>query len=272
MTPQSSKPIWEGDVDIVVESSAAADKASDAILEMEDVHAAYHGDISVLNGLSLKARRGLITGIIGPNGAGKSTALKTIYGFLRPTRGEVRHKGDRINGIPPFEMVSRGVSFVPQSRSLFNGLSVEDNLRLGGWQIRKDSARMSAALERAYDMFPILKDKRRDAAGSMSGGQQRFLELARALIVDPEVIFLDEPTAMIAPRLSRELYEFIARLPDEGITVVLVDQNVRQCAAVSDYLYVLDLGTNRAEGTSASFGDDENLKAMIQEWLDYQID
>jgi branched-chain amino acid transport system ATP-binding protein len=272
MMPRLSKPILEGDVDTKAVSSATNDEVGDAILEMENVHAAYHGDISVLNGLSLKARRGMITGIIGPNGAGKSTALKTMYGFLRPTRGEVRHKGERINGIAPSEMVSRGVSFVPQSRSLFNELSVEDNLRLGGWQIRKDGARMAAALERAYEMFPILKDKRLDTAGSMSGGQQRFLELARALIVDPEVVFLDEPTAMIAPRLSRELYDFISGLPKKGITVVLVDQNVRQCAAVSDYLYVLDLGANRAEGTRASFGDDEDLKAMIQEWLDYQID
>lgn len=259
-------------MDTTVEPSTTDDKSIDVILEMEGVHAAYHGDISVLNGLSMKVRRGMITGIIGPNGAGKSTALKTMYGFLRPTRGEIRHKGVRINGAPPSDMVSRGVSFVPQSRSLFNELSVEDNLRLGGWQIRKDKARMEAALERAYDMFPILKDKRKDMAGSMSGGQQRFLELARAMVIDPEVVFLDEPTAMIAPRLSRELYDFISALPEKGITVVLVDQNVRQCAAVSDYLYVLDLGTNRAEGTSTSFGDDEGLKAMIQEWLDYQID
>lgn len=242
------------------------------LLELDGVHAAYHGDISVLNGLSLKVREGAITGIIGPNGAGKSTALKTLYGFLRVSRGEIRHKGQRINGAPPSAMVGRGVSFVPQSRSLFNDLSVEDNLRLGGWHIRSDKARMAAALDRSYEMFPILRDKRHDPAGSMSGGQQRFLELARALVVDPEIILLDEPTAMLAPKVSRELYDFIATLPDRGITVVLVDQNVRQCAAVSDYLYVLDLGANRAEGASADFGDDEGLKAMIQEWLDYQID
>ena len=259
----------------MVEARARADVATAAdeiVLELADVHAAYHGDISVLNGLSLKVRKGMITGIIGPNGAGKSTALKTMYGFLKPSRGEVRHKGDRINGAPPSAMVGRGVSFVPQSRSLFNELSVEDNLRLGGWLIRKDVARMDAALDRAYEMFPILKDKRHDPAGSMSGGQQRFLELARALVIDPDVVLLDEPTAMIAPKVSRELYEFISGLPAKGITVVLVDQNVRQCAAVSDYLYVLDLGANRAEGTTTSFGDDEGLKAMIQEWLDYQID
>lgn len=241
-------------------------------LELDDVHAAYHGDISVLNGLTLKVREGVITGIIGPNGAGKSTALKTLYGFLKVSKGEIRHKGQRINGTAPSAMVGRGVSFVPQNRSLFNDLSVEDNLRLGGWNIRSDKQRMNEALERSYEMFPILKDKRNDPAGSMSGGQQRFLELARALVIDPKIVLLDEPTAMLAPKVSRELYDFIASLPEKGITVVLVDQNVRQCAAVSDYLYVLDLGANRAEGASADFGDDEGLKAMIQEWLDYQID
>lgn len=244
----------------------------DPVLEMQNVYAAYHGDISVLNGLNLSVRRGVVTGIIGPNGAGKSTALKTMCGFLTPSRGEIQLKGERVNGVSPSSMVRRGVSFVPQNRSLFGDLSVEDNLRLGGWHIRRDKARMAAALERVYEMFPILKDKRDDLAGSMSGGQQRFLELARSLILDPEIVLLDEPTAMIAPKVSRELYEFIARLPEKGITVVLVDQNVRQCVAVSDHVYVLDLGTNRAHGDRAAFGDDAALRKMIQEWLDYQID
>ena len=250
----------------------AADSKTAPVLEMTEVHAAYHGDISVLNGLSLAVKPGVITGIIGPNGAGKSTALKTLYGFLTPSRGEVRLKGERVNGASPSSMVRHGVSFVPQNRSLFNDLSVEDNLRLGGWHIRRDKARMAKALERVYEMFPILKDKRHDRAGSMSGGQQRFLELARSLILDPEIVLLDEPTAMIAPKVSRELYDFIADLPRRGITVVLVDQNVRQCVAVSDYLYVLDLGANRGEGDRTAFGDDSALRAMIQDWLDYQID
>lgn len=269
-TRKSLKRIWGLSMS---EVQAAARSLDGAIpLELENVHAAYHGDISVLNGLNLKVREGVITGIIGPNGAGKSTALKTLYGFLKISSGYIRHRGESINGTKPSAMVGRGVSFVPQNRSLFNELSVEDNLRLGAWGIRSCQSRVEEALERSYDMFPILKDKRHDPAGSMSGGQQRFLELARALMIDPSIILLDEPTAMLAPKVSRELYDFISTLPEKGITVVLVDQNVRQCAAVSDYLYVLDLGANRAEGASADFGDDEGLKAMIQEWLDYQID
>ena len=252
--------------------SSAVTDSGDVVLEMRDVHAAYHGDISILNGLSLQARSGQITGIIGPNGAGKSTALKTLYGFLHPTAGEVLHRGDSVERMAPWDMVSRGVAFVPQSRSLFNDLSVEDNLRLGCWCFRKDATRMLQALERIYGMFPILADKRKDPAGSMSGGQQRFLELGRALVLEPEIVLLDEPTAMIAPKVSRELYDFIRGLPDDGVTVVLVDQNVRQCVEVSDYVYVLDLGRVRAEGAREQFGGDAQLRAMIQEWLDYQID
>lgn len=247
------------------------DKA-EMVIEMDNVHAAYHGDIMVLNGLSLNVKRGGITGIIGPNGAGKSTALKTMYGFLRPSEGNIRLKGELVTGLSPSQMVARGVSFVPQNRSLFNDLTVEDNLRLGCWLFRRDKTRMRRALERVYEMFPVLCDKAKDLAGTMSGGQQRFLELARSLILEPEIVLLDEPTAMIAPKLSRELYDFIAGLPKHGVTVVLVDQNVRQCAAVADHLYVLDLGATRAEGSRESFGGDNELREMIQEWLDYAID
>jgi branched-chain amino acid transport system ATP-binding protein len=248
-----------------------ADKA-EMVIEMDNVHAAYHGDIMVLNGLSLNVKRGGITGIIGPNGAGKSTAPKTMYGFLHPSRGDIRLKGELINGLSPSQMVARGVNFVPQNRSLFNDLSARDNLRLGCWLFRRDKARIKRALDRTYEMFPVLRDKAKDLAGTMSGGQQRFLELARSLILEPEIVLLDEPTAMIAPKLSHELYDFIADLPNHGVTVVLVDQNVRQCAAVSDHLYVLDLGATRAEGSRESFGGDNELRAMIQEWLDYAID
>ncbi|MDP6707757.1 MAG: ABC transporter ATP-binding protein [Alphaproteobacteria bacterium] len=242
------------------------------VMELQDVDVAYHGDISVLRGLSLQIAEGLITGIIGPNGAGKSTALKTLYGILHPSKGDVLLRGERVNGLAPYEYISRGVAYVPQNRSLFNELSVEDNLRLGCWAFRRDKHRVEEALELAYRHFPMLKERRKDPAGSMSGGQQRFLELGRSLALQPSVLLLDEPTAMIAPRLSREIYDFIKTLPAAGITVVLVDQNIRQCAAVSDHMYVLDLGRVRAEGDRASFGDDSQLRDMISEWLDYQID
>ncbi len=242
------------------------------ILEMRDVHAAYHGDISILNGLSIAVNENCITGIIGPNGAGKSTALKTMYGFLHPSKGTIALDGRDISNLPPYDMMANGIAFVPQNRSLFNDLSVEDNLRLGCWQFRSDRRKVTRELEKVYGQFPILKEKRSDLAGSLSGGQQRFVELGRALVVEPKIIMLDEPTAMIAPKISREIYDFIATLPGQGITVVLVDQNVRQCVNVSDYIYILDLGRNRGEGTAATFAHDEHLKEMVADWLDYQID
>ena len=244
----------------------------DPVMELREVFVAYHGDITVLNGLSLSVAEGTITGIIGPTGAGKSTVLKTLYGFLQPSKGDIMLRGERVNGLPPYDFINRGVAYVPQNRSLFNELSVEDNLRLGCWVFRNDKRRMAEALEIAFTHFPLLKERRNDPAGSMSGGQQRFLELGRSLALKPSLILLDEPTAMIAPRLSREIYDVIKTLPEAGITVILVDQNVRQCVAVSDYMYVLDLGRVRAEGTRADFGDDTQLRDMISEWLDYQLD
>ena len=246
--------------------------SGETILGLEDVSVSYHGDITILDGVNLAARKGMVTGIIGPNGAGKSTALKTLYGFLKPSTGHIRYKGESLNGKPPFTFIERGIAFVPQNRSLFGDLSVEDNLLLGCWVFRKDAVRVKRILDAAYAQFPILGDKRHDAASSLSGGQQRFLELARALALEPEVVLLDEPTAMIAPRLSREIYDFIRELPSKGVTVVLVDQNVRQCAAVSDYLYVLELGRNKAEGGREMFEGDSALHRLIADWLEYKID
>ncbi|MDS1135158.1 ABC transporter ATP-binding protein [Nitratireductor indicus] len=246
--------------------------SSDVLLGLEDVSVAYHGDITILDHVNIAARKGMVTGIIGPNGAGKSTALKTLYGFLKPTTGHIRYKGESLNGKPPYTFIERGIAFVPQNRSLFGDLSVEDNLRLGCWVFRSDNQRVQRVLDVAYSQFPILADKRNDPASSLSGGQQRFLELARALALEPEVVLLDEPTAMIAPKLSREIYDFIRELPSRGITVILVDQNVRQCAAVSDYLYVLELGRNKAEGGRDMFEGDSALHSLIEEWLEYKID
>lgn len=243
-----------------------------AAMELLNVDVAYHGDIRILRGLSLKVRPGMITGVIGPNGAGKSTALRALYGLLKPVAGDVLIDGKIVTGLPPWKFIDHGVALVTQHRSLFNELSVDDNLRLACWPFRRDRARIEAALERAYAQFPMLRDKRRDMAGSMSGGQQRFLELGRSLALQPRVLLLDEPTAMIAPRISAEIYEFIAGLPAQGITVLLVDQNVRQCVRISDHLYVLELGQNKVDGAAADFQKDAGLRDLIAEWVDYRID
>lgn len=242
------------------------------VLELRAVDVAYHGDIRILQGLSLAVRAECITGVIGPNGAGKSTALRTLYGLLKPAAGDVLVDGAPVTGMPPWRFIERGIALVPQGRSLFNDLSVEDNLRLACWSFRRDRARVAEAIERAYVQFPMLRERRRQLAGAMSGGQQRFLELGRALALQPRALLLDEPTAMIAPKLASEIYEFIHGLPARGITVLLVDQNVRQCVRVSDHIYVLELGRNKVDGSAQAFAEDADLRSLIAEWVDYRID
>jgi branched-chain amino acid transport system ATP-binding protein len=243
-----------------------------AVLELRGVDAAYQGDIRVLRDLSLQVRRGRITGVIGPNGAGKSTALRALYGLLRPVKGDVLIDGQTVTGLPPWRFIDKGIALVPQGRSLFNELSVEDNLRLACWSFRRDRLRVEEALERAYSQFPMLKERRKAPAGAMSGGQQRFLELGRALALQPRAILLDEPTAMIAPKLSTEIYELIRGLAAQGVTVLLVDQNVRQCVRIADHVYVLELGQNKVDGPARAFAQDSELRNLIAEWLDYRID
>ena len=242
------------------------------VMELRGVDVAYHGDIRILQQLSLGVRAGGITGVIGPNGAGKSTALRTLYGLLRPVAGDVYVDDRRVTGIAPWQLIGHGIAMVPQNRSLFNELTVEDNLRLACWTFRRDRARVERALERAWERFPQLVERRHRSAGSMSGGQQRFLELARALVLEPRVLLLDEPTAMVAPKLSAEIYEFIAALPAQGISVLLVDQNVRQCVRISHHVYVLELGRNKVDGSTDRFANDQALHDLIAQWVDYRID
>jgi branched-chain amino acid transport system ATP-binding protein len=242
-------------------------------MAMTNITVAYHGDITILNGASIQARRGEVTGIIGPNGAGKSTVLKTLFGFLQPQTGGSIMLGDQdITALKPHQRALNGVAFVPQNRSLFGDLSVEDNLLLGCWAFKSDKSRMARALGQVYDRFPILREKRLDPASSMSGGQQRFLELGRALLLEPKVILLDEPTAMIAPKLSKEIYRLIRQLADDGMTIILVDQNVRQCINISDHVYILELGRNKAEGRGEDFKGATALRDMVASWMDYKID
>lgn len=245
---------------------------SSPTMAIKDVTVAYHGDITILNNVSIEARAGQVTGIIGPNGAGKSTALKTFFGLLPLRSGSVMLQGRDISRQKPHDRAGEGVAFVPQHRSLFADLSVEDNLALGCWVFRHDKARVRRRIDAIYERFPILRDKRNDPVSSMSGGQQRFVEFGRALLLEPSVILLDEPTAMLAPKISREFYTLIRSFADEGMTVILVDQNVRRCAEISDHLYILELGRNKADGSREQFQEGSALRDMVAAWMDYKID
>lgn len=243
-----------------------------AMLELRNVSVSYSGDITILKDLTIAAQKGRITGIIGPNGAGKSTALKTMYRMLDVGAGDLLHQGEVITRIDQTDLIRRGIAFVPQNHSVFGGLSVRDNLILGAWSIRKDRRRIREAIDRVYEIFPMLAEKDDAAAGTLSGGQQRFLEIGRSLMTDPEVILFDEPSAMIAPKYSKQIYQFLTLMKERGKTVVLVDQNVRQCVNVSDHLYVLELGRNKIDCPTAAMSGNAEMMDLIAGWIAHKVD
>ncbi len=226
------------------------------MLEIRDLYVGYYKDLNILQGVSLTADTGKITAVLGANGVGKSTLLKSIYGFLRPNAGEVCLNGEDIVGTPTHELIQQGVSYIPQHTGIFRWMSVEENLLLGGWTFRNDRARLRQKLEENFERFPILQEKRRQNAGDLSGGQQRMLEVGRTLMTDPTHILVDEPTAGLAKLLSEEVYQMLVDLRDkEGLTIILVDQEIRQAVKIADYVYVLELGRNKFDGPVEEFTD-----------------
>lgn len=229
---------------------------SPAMLEVSDLHVGYYKDLYILQGVNLVARKAKITTVLGANGVGKSTLLKAIYGFLPPASGQVTLEGHALTGIPTHERIRMGISYITQQPSVFPWMSVEENLELGAWTFRSDKARLKRKLEENYARFPALRDRRRSNAGTLSGGQQRMVELGRTLMIEPKVILVDEPTAGLAKMLTAEVYRMLAGLRDaEGITMVLVDQEIRQALKIADYVYVLELGRNKFEGPVSEFTD-----------------
>jgi branched-chain amino acid transport system ATP-binding protein len=226
-----------------------------SMLEIDDLHVGYYKDLNILQGVSLKAERAKITVVLGANGVGKSTLLKSIYGFVKPSRGAIVVDGTDVAGLPAHELVNYGVSYIPQRQSVFPYMTVEENMELGAWSFRNDADRLKAKLEANYERFPILRDRRRSPAGELSGGMQRMVELGRVLMTDPRLILVDEPTAGLAVLLARDIYDLLVELKDDGITVLLVDQNIRQAIKIADYVYVLELGRNRFDGPPEEFED-----------------
>ena len=226
------------------------------MLEVKDLYVGYYKDLNILQGVSITARNAKITTVLGANGVGKSTLLKAIYGFLKPNAGEVQLEGQSLIGIPTHRRIDMGISNIPQQPGIFHWMTVEENLELGAWTFRKDKARIRRKLEENYGRFPAIKDRRKSKAGELSGGMQRMVEVGRTLMTDPKVILVDEPTAGLAKLLSEEVYEMLTRLRDEeGMTIVLVDQEIRQALKIADYVYVLELGRNRFEGPVEEFDD-----------------
>jgi branched-chain amino acid transport system ATP-binding protein len=229
-------------------------------LTVENLRAGYERDIPVIENISMRVATGSVTGLIGANGAGKSSLLKTILGYLKPETGSVIFEGKDISGLRPDTSASLGISYLMEGHCIFPGLSVEENLLLGMWPWRSDRARVRSALERAFERAPLLKTRRRESAGLLSGGQQRILELERVYMTNPSLIFLDEPSLGLAPNLAAEMFDRIESFRHEGITVVLIDQNIRRVMEIADYVYVLQLGKFMLEGKGAVLNQDvENI-------------
>jgi len=231
------------------------------MLEVKDLYVGYYRDLNILQGISIEAKKEKITTVLGANGVGKSTLLKAIYGFLKPNSGEILMEGTKVGGIPTYKLIEMGLSYIPQQPGIFRWMTVEENLEVGAWTFRRDKARVRRKLEENYERFPALKDRRRSQAGELSGGMQRMVELGRTLMTDPKIILVDEPTAGLAKLLSEMVYQMLVDLRDnDGMTIILVDQEIRQALKIADYVYVLELGRNKFEGPVEEFTDPQDLK------------
>ena len=228
------------------------------MLEIRDLYAGYYRDLNILQGVNLTVEKGKMTAVLGANGVGKSTLLKAVYGFIKPNQGQVLLDGTDVVGTPTHRLINLGVSYIPQQTGIFKEMSVEENLMLGAWTFQRDKVRIQLKMEENYELFPALREKRKQRAGLLSGGQQRMVEVGRTLMTDPKLILVDEPTAGLAKLLSREVYQMLVDLRDRaGLTIMLVDQEIRQALKIADHVYVLELGRNKFEGPASEFTDME---------------
>jgi neutral amino acid transport system ATP-binding protein len=218
--------------------------ANGAVLQTEELVAGYVPEVDILTGVSIEVREGEIVTVIGPNGAGKSTLIKTVFGLLTPRSGRVVLRGEDIAGQRPHTIARRGMSYVPQLDNVFPSLTVEENLRMGALERSGLGERMAAM----YGLFPRLGERRSQTAGTMSGGERQMVAMARALMPEPEVLLLDEPSAGLAPAFVEAIFAKIEDVNRAGVTIVMVEQNARRALGMSNRGYVLDLGRNRFEG------------------------
>jgi neutral amino acid transport system ATP-binding protein len=231
---------------------------NDAILAADGVVAGYIPEVDILNGVSMRVNEGEIVTVIGPNGAGKSTLVKTVFGLLHPREGRVVFRGKDISGRKPHEITSLGLSYVPQLDNVFQSLTVEENLEMGSL----DRSRTRDAIERMYELFPRLGERRSQAAGTMSGGERQMLAMARALMPDPQVLLLDEPSAGLAPAFVEAIFEKIGDINRAGVTLVMVEQNARRALGMSTRGYVLDLGVTKFEGPGRQLLEDPKVAEL----------
>jgi branched-chain amino acid transport system ATP-binding protein len=217
------------------------------MLEVQNIEVRYSG-LPVIQDISLNVREGELVSVVGGNGAGKSTLFKAIMGVLRPTRGEITFRGETVSGKTTAEIVRRGVVCIPEDRKLFRPLSVEENLRLGAY-ILKDRHQHLTLMEEVFALFPRLKERRRQPAATLSGGEQQMLAIGRGLMADPKLLLLDEPSLGLAPLLVDEVFKVVKKLKERGMTILLVEQNVREALEICSRGYILQTGRIVQEGT-----------------------
>jgi branched-chain amino acid transport system ATP-binding protein len=240
-------------------ATGARGEGKDTILELKDLSVSY-GNIAAVQNLNLTVYTGEIVTLIGSNGAGKSTTLRTISGLLRPRHGDVIYKGQRINGIPGHDVVKLGICQSPEGRKIFQRMTVSENLDLGAF-VRKDTAKIAEDRKRVLGLFPRLQERISQKAGTLSGGEQQMLAVARALLGNPSLLLLDEPSMGLAPVLVDLIFETIEQIRDQGVTVLLVEQNALAALEIADYAYVLESGRLNLEGEAAKLLDDPSVAA-----------
>jgi len=232
------------------------------MLNIKDLELGYKGTPAI-QGLSLHIKSLEVVAVVGANGAGKSTILRGISGLIKPTAGSIEFEGKSLNDVPAHEIVNRGIAHVPEGRLTFARMSVEQNLMLGAFTV-KVPAESAARLEEMYEMFPRLKERRSQAAGTLSGGEQQMLVIARGLMSDPKLLMLDEPSLGIAPKVVIQIFDMLRNIKDQGKTILLVEQNVREALDLADRAYVLQTGRIVAEGTGQELlGSDLVRKAYL---------
>ncbi|MGL6340193.1 MAG: ABC transporter ATP-binding protein [Waterburya sp.] len=226
------------------------------LLEVQDVYAGYIKDLYILQGINFRIAPGELVAVIGPNGAGKSTLAKAIFGLLTPERGQITFKGKNITGLKSDKIVKRGMCYVPQITNVFASLSVEENLEMGAF-IRSGS--LKPLKEKIYTMFPKLGSRRRQKAGTLSGGERQMLAMGKALMLEPDLLLLDEPSAALSPILVNSVLEQVKAINQNGTAIVLVEQNAKKALAMADRGYVLENGQDRFEGTGADLLNDPKV-------------
>jgi branched-chain amino acid transport system ATP-binding protein len=227
------------------------------MLEVTGLHV-YYGEIHALKGMTLSVDRGEIVALLGPNGAGKTTTLRTISGLVPPREGGVRLEGESLAGVPSHRIVARGIAHVPEGRKIFNRLTVADNLEMGAY-IRSDAG-VREDLERVFATFPRLRERRRQVAGTLSGGEQQMLAIGRALMTRPRVLLLDEPSMGLAPVLVEQIFETVLEIHRQGIPILLVEQNAAMALEVAQRAYVLETGQVVLEGPASRLRDDPSVR------------